>query len=56
MARFLHHSNIKKELLDLFRTAEEMIFLVSPFIKLNEEMRRALSRKKKTTLILIQRL
>jgi len=36
MAQFLNHHNIKKE----------FIFLVSPFIKLNDEMKYALSRKK----------
>jgi hypothetical protein len=46
MPTFLHHSNIKKELLNLFKEAEEMLFLVSPFIKLSEEMKSALSRKK----------
>lgn len=46
MAQFLNHTNIKKELLNLFKTAEELIFLVSPFIKLNDEMKYALSRKK----------
>lgn len=46
MAQFLNHHNIKKEVLNLFQTAERFIFLVSPYIKLNEEMRRALSSKR----------
>lgn len=46
MPQFLHHENIKKELLNLFKEAEEILFLVSPFIQLSEEMKRSLSRKK----------
>lgn len=46
MPNFLDHTNIKKELLNLFKEAEEVLFLVSPYIQLSEEMKRALSRKK----------
>ena len=46
MPQFLHHENIKKELLNLFKEAEEILFLVSPYIQLSEEMKRSLSRKK----------
>ena len=46
MPQFLHHENIKKELLHLFKEAEEILFLVSPYIQLSEEMKRSLSRKK----------
>jgi hypothetical protein len=46
MPQFLNHQIIKKELLNLFYTADECIFLVSPYIKLNDEMRKALSRKR----------
>lgn len=46
MPQFLHHENIKKELLNLFKEAEEILFLVSPFIQLSDEMKSSLSRKK----------
>lgn len=46
MAQLLHQTNIRQELLSLFKTAENFIFLVSPFIKLNDEMKRSLIRKK----------
>lgn len=45
MAQFLDRHTLKKELLHLFEDANEFIILVSPFIKLADEMKRSLMRK-----------
>lgn len=45
MAQFLDAHNLKKELLNLFKEAERFLILVSPYIKLNDEMKRSLIRK-----------
>lgn len=45
MAEFLSNENLLDELLNLFKDAEQFLVLVSPYIKLNDEMKRALQRK-----------
>ena len=45
MAEFLSKENLLDELLNLFKDAENFLVLVSPYIKLNDEMKRALQRK-----------
>lgn len=45
MAEFLSKENLLDELLNLFKDAEKFLVLVSPYIKLNDEMKRALQRK-----------
>jgi len=45
MADFLDAHNLKKEILNLFKDAEKFLILVSPYIKLNDDMKRSLIRK-----------
>ena len=47
MAQFLDQYTLKKELLQLFEDADKFIILISPFIKLADEMKRALLKKAK---------
>jgi hypothetical protein len=39
MAKFLNPDKLVKEIEDLFEEAEELIFIVSPFIKLDRELK-----------------
>jgi len=45
MAQFLTSKNLISELKDLIRTAEKTLFIVSPYIKLEEEIKRILLQK-----------
>lgn len=46
MAKFLNPDKLVKEIEDLFEEAEELIFIVSPFIKLDRELKQILQAKK----------
>jgi len=46
MAKFLNPDKLVKEIEDLFEEAEELIFIVSPFIKLDRELKLILQTKK----------
>lgn len=46
MAKFLNPDKLIKEIEDLFEEAEELIFIVSPFIKLDKELKQILHPKK----------
>lgn len=46
MAKFLNPDKLIKEIEDLFEEAEELIFIVSPFIKLDRELKQILQAKK----------
>lgn len=46
MAKFLNPEKLIKEVEDLFDEAEELIFIVSPFIKLDRELKQILQQKK----------
>lgn len=46
MAKFLKPDKLIKEIVDLFDDAEELIFIVSPFIKLDKELKQILNTKK----------
>lgn len=46
MAKFLNPDKLIKEIEDLFDEAEELIFIVSPFIKLDKELKQILHSKK----------
>ncbi len=46
MAKFLNPDKLIKEIEDLFEEAEELIFIVSPFIKLDKELKQILNAKK----------
>ena len=47
MSKFIKHTELRGEVMRMFKEAEEMITIVSPFIKLQDEIKRALEPKMK---------
>jgi phosphatidylserine/phosphatidylglycerophosphate/cardiolipin synthase-like enzyme len=46
MSRFLDHKSLSREIIRLFEDAEEAITIVSPFIKLHDDIKKVLRKKK----------
>ena len=47
MAKFIKHNFLKNEIENIFKEAEDVIIIISPFIKLPSEIKRILEPKKK---------
>lgn len=45
MSKFIPHTRLRKEVLDLFLEAQNEITIVSPYIKLSSELKKILEEK-----------